>query len=157
MSGQFEYPHLIIPVSQDQPDNAAGTSFNGTISANTSSIYNFDIPTGLEGKFCTLVFLLPKQTELVTSAYTLEGNGGIDVARLKEPATEQTTYNHQPAVEEDLGGPSVVEPGDEYVISGGPCYVGQRKGYKLSATGSLDLNYFQDYNPSPIGLFVTVC
>ena len=95
--------------------------------------------------------------DLETSAFDLSGTGGITVERLKEPANEQTTYDHQPAVDEKVGEIVRLEPGNEYVIASGPCYTAARKGYKLSATGDLDLNYFQDYNLSPIGLFVTVC
>lgn len=157
LSGTYEYPHLIVPVSKDKPDTAQGTSYNGTISPSTSSIFNFDIPASDSGKTCSLVFLLPTQDKLTTSAFSLSGSGGFDVAQLKSPATAQTTYKSVPATEKDLGGPSSVTPGNEYVVASGPCAAGQKVGYEVSATGSLDLNYFQDYNPSPIGFYVTVC
>lgn len=157
LSGTYEYPHLIVPVDKDQPTKAGGTSFNGTISSTVSSIFNFDIPASDAGKTCTVVFLLPTQDKLTTSAFSLGGSGGFDVALLSSPATEQTTYNTIPSVDKDLGGPSSITPGNEYVISSGPCQSGQRIGLEVSATGSLDLNYFQDYNPSPIGFYITVC
>ena len=157
LSGQYEYPHLIVPVSKEKPDTAQGTSYNGTISSSTSSIFNFDIPAEDLGKTCTLVFLLPTQEKLTTSAFSLTGNGGIDIALLKSPATEQTTYNNVPATDKDIGGPASVSPGNEYVIASAPCEAGSRQGYKVSATGNIDLDYFQDYNPSPIGLYITVC
>ena len=155
--GKFEYPHLIIPVTTDDADSPQGTSYNGTITTTTSSIFNFDFPPALKGQYCSLVFLLPSQTELTTSAFTLSGSGGLKVERLREPATEQTTYSNQPDVDAVLGGPAKVEPGSEYIINSGPCYNNDRKGYKVSSTGTLDLKYFQDYNPAPIGLYVTVC
>lgn len=155
--GKFEYPHLIVPVIKDQADSPQGTSYNGTISPTTSSIFNFDFPAALKGQTCSLVFLLPTQTQLTTSAYTLNGSGGLKVERLQEPATEQTTYSHQPDAEADIGGPDKIEPGSEYIINSGPCYYSDRKSYKVSSTGTLDLDYFQDYNPAPIGLYVTVC
>ena len=157
LSGNFEYPHLIIPIDKDHPDVAEGTSYNGTISPSVSSIFNFDIPASDFGKTCSLVFLLPKQGELTTSAFSLSGSGGFDVARLSSPATESTTYNNAPAVARDVGGPSSVTPGDEYVIASGACFSGERVAYKVSSTGGLDLSYFQDSNPSPIGLYITVC
>lgn len=157
LSGTYEYPHLIVPVSKDQPTTAKGTSYNGTISSKISSIFNFDIPASDSGKTCTLVFLLPTQDQLTTSAFTLSGTGGFDVALLKSPVTEQTTYSTVPAVDKDLGGPSSVTAGSEYVIATGSCPAGQKVSYEVTATGSLDLNYFQDYNPSPIGFFITVC
>ena len=157
LSGTFEYPHLIVPVDKSQPDQQGGTSYNGTISSTISSIFNFDIPQTDAGKTCTLVFLLPEQSQLTTSAFSLSGSGGFDVAQLSSPATEQTTYNTVPSVASDLGGPSDVQPGNEYVIASGSCAAGQKISYEVTATGSLDLNYFQDYNPSPIGFYVTVC
>lgn len=157
LSGNYEYPHLIVPVDKNQPNRAGGTSYNGTISSTVSSVFNFDIPASDAGKTCTVVFLLPTQDKLTTSAFSLSGSGGFDVALLTSPATEQTSYGTIPSVSKDLGGPSSVTPGNEYVISSGPCQSGQRIGLKVSATGSLNLNYFQDYNPSPIGLYVTVC
>ena len=157
LSGTYEYPHLIVPVDKDTPDTAGGTSYNGTISPSVSSIFNFDIPTSDAGKTCTLVFLLPTQAELTTSAFSLSGSGGFDVAELSSPATESTTYKTVPSVAKVLGGPSGVTPGNEYVIASGSCAAGMRVGYEVSATGGLDLNYFQDFNPSPIGFYITVC
>ena len=157
LSGTYEYPHLIVPVDKSNPDQAGGTSYNGTISSTISSIFNFDFPQTSAGKTCSLVFLLPEQSQLTTSAFSLSGSGGFDVARLSSPATEQTTYNTLPSVARDVGGPSNVTPGNEYVIASGTCFAGSKVSYLVTATGSLDLNYFQDYNPSPIGLYLTVC
>ena len=157
LSGTYEYPHLIVPVNKDEPEAAGGTSYNGTISSSISSIFNFDIPSSDSGKTCTLVFLLPTQSELTTSAFSLSGSGGFDVAELSSPATESTSYNSVPSVAKDLGGPSSVTPGNEYVISSGSCAAGSTVSYEISATGGLDLSYFQDFNPSPIGFYITVC
>ena len=157
LSGTYEYPHLIVPIDKSNPDQAGGTSYNGTISSTISSIFNFDFPQTSAGKTCSLVFLLPEQSQLTTSAFSLSGSGGFDVARLSVPATEQTTYNTLPSVARDVGGPSSVTPGNEYVIASGTCFAGLKISYLVTATGSLDLNYFQDYYPSPIGLYLTVC
>ena len=157
LSGKYEFPHLIVPVDKKHPNQAGGTSFNGVISSTISSIFNFDIPPANSGKTCTLVFFLPKQSQLSTSAFSLSGSGGFDVAQLSSPATEKTTYNTVPSVSRDFGGPSNVAPGNEYIISSSSCAAGQRISYKVTATGSLDLKYFQDFNPSPIGFYVTVC
>merc|ERR1712072_841439 len=32
-----------------------------------------------------------------------------------------------------------------------------KQSYELSASDGLSLEYFQDYNPSPIGLYITTC
>ena len=157
LNGVYEYPHLIVHVNKDEPTKASGTSFNGTFSPTISSIFNFDIPASDAGKTCTVVFLLPTQGELTTSAFSLSGSGGLDVALLSEPATEQTTFETVPKVDKDYGGPESVVPGNEYVIASFACPAGERIGVEVTATGGLSLDYFQDYNPSPIGLYITVC
>ena len=157
LSGTYEFPHLIVPINKDQPDAPGGTSYNGTISSSISSIFNFDIPSSNSGKTCSLVFLLPTQNELTTSAFSLSGSGGFDVARLSTPATQSTMYNNVPSVAREIGGPSSVTPGNEYVIASGMCFAGSTISYKVSATGNLNLNYFQDFSPSPIGFYITVC
>ncbi|KAI4174427.1 MAG: hypothetical protein LQ343_002364 [Gyalolechia ehrenbergii] len=157
LSGDFEFPHLIVPVDQSHPDTAANTGFNGHFSPTISTIFNFDFPYSFEGRTCSLVFLFPQRESLQTSNYTLSGTGGIDVTRLLAPADESTTYNNQPALNTTVGSIPGLQAGNSYTIGSGDCFAGTRIGYKVSATGSLDLDYFQDYNPAPIGLYITVC
>merc|ERR1711939_199086 len=59
LDGEYQYPHLIVPVSSENKDKAYGTSYNGTISPSVSSIFNFDLPYSYEGQTCSLVFLFP--------------------------------------------------------------------------------------------------
>ena len=157
LSGTHEFPHLIVPVDKDSPTTAGGNSYNGTFSSTVSSIFNFDVPESDSGKTCSLVFLLPTQGELISSAFSLSGSGGLNVAQLKSSATEQTCYSAVPAVESNLGGPISVTPGNEYVIASGSCAAGQAVSYEVSATGSLALNYFQDSSAAAIGFYITVC
>ena len=157
LSGTHEFPHLIVLVNKDSPTTASGDSYNGTFSSTVSSIFNFDIPESDSGKTCSLVFLLPTLSEMISSAFSLSGSGGLDVAQLKSPATEQTSYSTIPNVEKDLGGPTSITPGNEYVIASGSCAAGQTVSYAVSATGSLALNYFQDSVAAAIGFYITVC
>lgn len=157
LSGTYEYPHLMVTVDKNKPDSALGTGYNGTFSSTVSTLYSFDIPPSDAGKTCSLVFLLPNLQDLQTSSYTLSGSGGIDVKGLQSPADEGTTYNNIPATSGEVGSVPNVASGNSYTIASGPCASGQRIGYEVSATGGLDLNYFQDYNPSPLGLYITVC
>ncbi|KAI9727356.1 MAG: hypothetical protein M1828_006976 [Chrysothrix sp. TS-e1954] len=157
LSGAYEYPHLIVPISSVQADRAYGTSYNGTVSQTESSLFNFDIPQSDEGKTCSLVFLLPTKDELETSSFALTGYGGLDVKGLSKPATESTTYNSCPSKTGEVGSVKDVTPGNSYVIGSFECPAGKAVGYEVSSTGSLSLDYFQDYNPSPIGLYITVC
>ncbi|KAF7563259.1 hypothetical protein G7046_g876 [Stylonectria norvegica] len=154
LNGVYEFPHLIIPVDSSKPDTAAGTSFFGDVSGTVSTIFNFDIPAADKGKTCSLVFLFPKQADLVTSSFTFSGAGGIDFASLKSAAMQDTTYNNKPAVEEDYR-VTTVSPGNSYLIATFDCPAGETVAYYLSGVGDTSLYYFQDFNPSPIGLYIT--
>jgi hypothetical protein len=117
---------------------------------------NFDIPPGDAGKTCSLVFLFPTQAQLMTSSYTFSGNGGIDFSKLNGAATTATSYSNAPAVATDYG-MTVVAPGNSYRIATFPCPAGTTVSFEMKAVGDTCLTYFQDYNPSPIGLYITKC
>ncbi|PMD24454.1 hypothetical protein NA56DRAFT_656185 [Hyaloscypha hepaticicola] len=155
-SGNYQYPHLIIPVSSSTPSTAAGTSYFGTISSNTSTIFNFDIPTSYSGSTCNLIFLLPLQSQLETSSYTFSGSGGVEFEQLSSAATQSTTWDNAPGVEKDLGEFTLSE-GSSTLIESFACPAGQTVAFEMSAVGDTYLYYFQDWNPSPLGLYITVC
>ncbi|KAI7722101.1 hypothetical protein KC353_g792 [Hortaea werneckii] len=156
LKGNYQYPHLIVPISSEHPDQSYGTSYNGQVNGTTSSVYNFDIPQSYEGQTCSLVFLFPKKSDLETSDFTFNGEGSISVDHLSSAAKQSTTYNSCPKSEEHAGDVSPM-PGNSYVVSTGDCAAGTTQSYELSANGGLSLEYFQDYNPSPIGLYITTC
>ncbi|KAJ5991128.1 hypothetical protein N7499_011672 [Penicillium canescens] len=155
-SGNFEFPHLIVPIDSKSPDTAFGTQFNGTVTSTISSIFNFDIPQSDSGKTCSLVFLFPELKDLVTSSFSFSGDGKIDFSKLSKPADTQTTFNNAPSVSQDLGD-ITVSPGNSFVVSTFSCPAGEAVAFEMKNAGSTDLNFFQDFNPSPIGLFITVC
>ncbi|KAI1829189.1 hypothetical protein DTO027I6_9914 [Penicillium roqueforti] len=155
-TGSYEYPHLIIPVDSSSPDTAVGTSFNGTVSSTISSVFNFDIPSSDSGKTCSLVFLFPKLQELETSSYSFIGDGKIGFAKLSSAVDESTTFNNLPSVSQDLDD-ITVSPGNSYVVSTFSCPAGETVAYEMKNSGSTDLNFFEDYNPSPLGLYITTC
>jgi len=177
LNGEYQYPHLIVPVDSQQPNKAYGTQYNGTITPTVSTIFNFDLPTSYSGKTCSLVFLLPEQAALETSAYTFNGQGGITVNELSSPATQQTTYDSVPkAAVEGLGSVASVQAGQSYVIRSHQCNAGATQSFEFVSTGGLSLEWFEDWyvipssnsdvdavanrrhrNPSPIGAFITVC
>jgi hypothetical protein len=156
LNGEYQFPHLIIPVSKSSPNKAYGTSFNGEVNSDISSIFNFDIPPSYSGEQCSLVFLFPKQSQLQTSSFTFSGSGAIDCARLTSAATQSTSYSNAPSVAMDLG-TLTVAPGNSYSIATFSCPAGQKIAFELSAKDSTSLTYFQDFNPSPIGLYITAC
>jgi hypothetical protein len=156
LKGSYQYPHLIVPVDSSKPDTAAGTSYFGTVSSTISSVFNFDIPASDTGKTCSLVFLFPTQDQLSTSSYTFSGNGGIDFSQLTGTASSSTTYNNAPEVAADFGITNVA-PGNSYLIVTFPCPGGSAIAFEMKASDNTNLKYFQDYNPSPIGLYITTC
>ncbi|KAH6609020.1 hypothetical protein Trco_002366 [Trichoderma cornu-damae] len=158
LNGPFEFPHLIIPVDKTKPNNAPGTTFFGEVSSSVSSIFNFDIPSSDGGKRCSLVFLFPQQKDLQTSSFTFSGSGALDFAWLSTPATQGTAWNNQPGKKQDFG-TTTVSPGHNYVISTFDCPAGQTIAFEISAAngGGTSFRYFQDYNPAPIGLYITKC
>ncbi|QUC22911.1 uncharacterized protein UV8b_07152 [Ustilaginoidea virens] len=157
LDGPYEFPHLIVPVDKSRPDDAPGTSYFGTVSPTVSSLFNFDIPAADQGKTCTLVFLFPTQSQLTTSSYTFSGDGSVDFSMLDGPASQgTTTWNNQPGKKTDYGSVAVA-PGHSYSVATFPCPAGQTVAFKMEGCGDTDLRYFQDYNPSPIGLYITKC
>lgn len=157
LSGAYEYPHLIVAVDSTKPATAEGISYNATVSSTVSTIFDFDIKPEDVGKTCSLVFLFPEQKDLETSSFTFNGKGGIKVTSLTAPATEQTTYNTVPAAGNLTETISSVAPGNSYSVASMACPAGQRIGFEFSSTDGLELSYFQDFNPSPIGAYITVC
>jgi len=151
--GNWQFPHLIIPVNKTAPNTAAGTSYFGTVSPSVSTIFNFDIPASYAGKTCTVMFSLPTQAQLTTSSFTLSGAGSVEFKSLSAVATQGTTYANAPAVKSDLATYSVM-PGSAHVIASGPCAAGTAVAYEMMSTGTYDLKYFQDYNPCPMGLYI---
>lgn len=148
LSGDYEYPHLIVHLDSSSPDKADGTSYNGTISSTVSTAFNFDIPSSDSGKTCSLVFLFPELKDLETSSYSFSGDGKIDFAKLSSAVSEQTTANNAPSVAQDLGD-ITVSPGNSYVVSTFSCPAGETVAYEMKKSGSTNLNFFEDYNPSP--------
>jgi hypothetical protein len=147
-AGSFEFPHLIVPIDSSSPDTAGSTKFNGVVSSTVSTIFNFDIPQSDSGKQCSLVFLFPKQADLQTSSFTFSGDGKIDVAELSKAATTSTTFNNAPSVSKDLGD-ITVSPGHSSLVSTFSCPAGQTVAFEMKNAGSTNLEFFEDFNPSP--------
>ncbi|KAK4897619.1 hypothetical protein LTR27_004765 [Elasticomyces elasticus] len=159
LDGQYQFPHLLIPVNSETPNTAFGTQYNGVISSTVSSIFNFDVPSDYAGKTCSLVFLFPEKAALQTSAYTFNTHGGISVSELSSPATAKTTYATVPAVSvADFGSIASLKAGSKNVVASQKCAAGRTVSYMFKSTGGLDLKWFQDaQSPSPIGAYITAC
>lgn len=156
LNGTYQYPHLIIPVNSESPDTAYGTQYFGYINSENSTIFTFDIPSSYSGSTCSLIFLLPLKSQLETSNYTLSGSGTIEVLQLDSGVSTSTTYNTVPEVEEDLGAFSLTA-GSSMVIATTACAAGETVSYEIKSNGDYSLTFFEDWNPSPLGLFVRAC
>jgi hypothetical protein len=155
LSKHFEFPHLIIPVDSAKPSKSYTTSFNGTASSTISSIFNFDIPASAAGKTCSLDFLFPQQSQLETSAFSLTGSGEVEFSILEAPVASGTTYETKPKTHQSFGAVKLA-PGNAYHIAEYECAAGATIAFELKAKDDTCLNYFQDFNPCPIGLYVNV-
>ncbi|KAF2863493.1 glycoside hydrolase family 17 protein [Piedraia hortae CBS 480.64] len=141
-----------------EPNRVCGKSYNVTINSHRNTLLNFDIPASYEGKTCSLVMLLPEHSQLQTSAYTFNNKGGITVNYLTHAVTEKVTYNSMPKDSHNgVGKVESVRAGGKWVLTSSPCKAGTTQCFELVGTGGLELEFFQDYNPSPIGVFVTAC
>lgn len=156
LNGEYQYPHLIVPVSSSQPSEAPGTSYNGKANGDVCSLFNFDIPKSYSGHTCSLVFLFPEQKDLETSSFTISGSGDLEFSQCENVASQKTSWSSKGSCKtvktvEDVG------PGNSYTIVSDSCAAGETITYQMCATGGLSLEYFQDYNPSPIGAYVREC
>lgn len=151
----FEFPHLIVPVDSSKPDTAYGTQYNGLVTPHVATIFNFDVRPSFAGKKCSLVFLFPTNPPSDTSSYTFSGAGNLHFWKKSSPATQSTTYRNQGSNSVDYGVTKVV-PGHSYTITTFDCPAGKKIAFEISTTDT-NLNYFQDYNPKAVGLYITVC
>lgn len=157
LDGAYTAPNLIVPISSASPDKAYGTSYNGVVNSTISSLFNFDIPASYASKTCSLVFLFPTQDMLETSSYTFSGTGAIDFKQLTTTVTTGSTYNSIGATTTDFGSKNIT-PGSWTVANTFTCPAGQAISYEMTTGGSnTNFWWFEDYNPSPIGLFITTC
>ncbi|XMA12767.1 hypothetical protein WAI453_005558 [Rhynchosporium graminicola] len=156
LNGEWEFPHLIIPIDSANPNTAYGTSYFGEVSSTISSIFNFDIPSTDSGKTCTLIFLFPLASQLQTSSFTFSGNGAISFSQLDGVANNATTYANAPG-EKRFIGTGVVSPGNAYRIDTFACPAAEALSFEFRAVGDTYLRGFQDWNPEPLGVYISKC
>lgn len=163
-AGRFEFPHLIVPTSSQEPDKAFGTSYDATISPVITTLFNFDIPANYNGT-CAVLFQFPYASDTAPSAgkYEFSGfeeeigeNGGINFALLQREANESTTWASTPPININFGKTQIV-PGNNYTVATLPCPSGRRITFSASSVGNITLIYMEDYAPLAIGLYVVPC
>jgi Ubiquitin 3 binding protein But2 C-terminal domain/Cell wall mannoprotein PIR1-like, C-terminal domain len=165
-SGVFQFPHLIVPTSPLAPDHKFGSSYKAYISPSNVTLFQFDMPQGAPyNETCALLFLFPFGSDLDPSAgqYYFSGieeeegeKGGLDFMMYEREIFNSTTYNSMPGEAIDYG-KTVILPGNNYTIATFTCKPNQQVVYSISSVGNVELDYFQDSAPSPIGLYVVPC
>jgi hypothetical protein len=77
---------------------------------------------------------------------------------LSSAATSATTWDNAPSVTASLGTFAIAE-GSSTLVEGFECSAGTTVAFEMKATAGEDtyLEFFQDWNPSPLGLYVTHC
>ena len=153
LGSDFLFPNLIVPVSKQSSATAFGASFLGQVSPDMSSIFDFSFPADFKGKTCNLVFGFPDQSQLVSSSYSLSGDGEIEFTQLEMPATIATTYDTKPAVKAPIMKIRLA-PGKAYTLATYPCPSNVNIGIKARSVDTT-LSYFQDFAECPIGLYIT--
>ncbi|PVH80648.1 hypothetical protein DL98DRAFT_418188 [Cadophora sp. DSE1049] len=164
ISGEYQFPHLIVPTSIGMPDQPQGTQYTVWISPAASTLFNFDVPATYTGT-CSLIFLFPYMSQLDPSAgkYTYSGqeqvvyqNGGLNFALLAGVANNSTTYNSTPPIAVDYGKVKIL-PGNKYTVSVFPCPAGKTITIEGSSANRTELDYFQNTGKEPIGLYLVPC
>ena len=156
LEGSYQTPHLITWVSSSHPDTAYGSEYNATIDSDCSTIFNFDIPSDYEGKTCSVIFLFPEQKDLETSAWSWNEEGSIEFSQLSSAASLTTTYDTCPSKESTLN-TIAIAAGNSYVVSSGACQAGETISIEASSVNDLGLEFFEDWNPSSRGIYITAC
>lgn len=157
---QYEFPHYITQISKSQPDKKFGPQYNGVFTPNDiSSIFSFDIPAERTTANCTLEFIFPKKSQLVSSTFEYEGGGSFFWTGYNPGSCPgaDTTYNNQPAPGPFPAFPPVhMEPGNAYTIDVGPCFVGAGTCVAgQTATNDTNFWFFQDLAECPIGVYTS--
>ncbi|CZT44965.1 uncharacterized protein RSE6_05227 [Rhynchosporium secalis] len=164
ISGDYQFPHLIVPTSVGMPDASIGNQYMVYISPAATTLFNFDIPATYTGT-CALLFLFPYISELDPSAgkYRYSGmeqveyqNGGLNFALLSGVADNSTTFNTTPPVAVDYGKTKIF-PGHNYTVATFPCLAGENITIQASSANKTELDYFQNTASMPIGLFLVKC
>ncbi|KAF2211516.1 hypothetical protein CERZMDRAFT_43011 [Cercospora zeae-maydis SCOH1-5] len=152
LEGSYLTPELITWVSEAHPATPYGSKQNATINDECSSVFNFNIPADYKGKQCSVVFLFPEDE----SNWSWNNKGSIEFNELSGAVTAQTTYDTSPSKKQCLGS-IAPQPGNSYVVSTAPCQAGETVTIETSSTDDLGMDFCEDANKPPVGVYITAC
>lgn len=166
LSGDFQYPYLIVPTSPKNPDTSYGSSHIVYISSDATTLFNFDIPPSYAGRTCALMFLFPFYDELDPAAgefyysgleQEVLSRGGFDFAQLSSTIGVAETYKSTAAVSVEYGMIPVL-PGTKNLITKFPCPAGKAVIFKVGSVKGAELDFMQYFGKTAaIGLYIVPC
>lgn len=115
---------------------ATSSSYSGSIHDGTCTTMTFDLPAAYTGKQCAFYFLLPHPGTMETSNYTMTAGMSARLSVHGEP-----TWS------------APLAPGHPVRSDMGACAGGATVQSKMCGEGGA-LEWFQDYNPCPVGAYI---
>ncbi|KAL5348533.1 hypothetical protein ACLOAV_005949 [Pseudogymnoascus australis] len=161
--GSFVEPELIIPVSPEAAGYPYGVISSPIITPSNNTLFAFTTPASWTGT-CSLLFTFPYASETANpGAYHFSGieeekagNGGLNFDHLKADIDANETWWTKPEVKETYGKTEII-PGNSYTIATFPCKGGESLVYDVSSVAGVELEFEQNAEASPIGLWVAKC
>jgi len=154
-------PLYIIPVSLKEPRKVFGSVFKPLVSPrDVCTWFAFDVPPDKGDSICALHFLLPLESQLTSSSYSLKGSGNFTFGAVWQTAstnlTPQTSWETQP--QPTIQATQALSPGGLFAFSVGSCPASSVFSRLFVRMCSEDTNfeYFQNNDQCPIGLWVSM-
>ncbi|KAI9867424.1 MAG: hypothetical protein M1813_008982 [Trichoglossum hirsutum] len=136
-----EYPHLLVPLKQDQPDVAFGTQYTGAVKQIWQEV-SFDVPNNA-ATLCTIEFHFPS-----SGSWQMRGNSPqtFKIFSTAGMGEHTDTFNNHPTLGAEVG-QFTVDGAGNVVTNPSTLNVGCRKGQThqftiTSAGGSVDFEWF---------------
>lgn len=156
---------LMVPVSAKNPATAYGSTENPKATADDfCTIFTFEIPPDPIYKYCQFEFFFPTSAQLAASSsaepsnLSYSGGGHFVFAFFKfsTGATTETTWDTQPHRANRQDVERTMTPGHVYAVSYEGCGYRPERTSMMLCSKDTSFEYFQRYNPCPIGLYGTI-
>ena len=159
----FVEPTLIVPVSREDAGHPYGDVSSPIITPSNNTLFAFKTPASWTGT-CSLLFTFPYASETANpGAYHFSGieeeqagSGGLNFDHVKADIDADETWFTKPELKETYGKTEII-PGNSYTIATFPCKGGETLVYDVSSVSGVELEFEQNSQASPIGLWVTKC
>ncbi|KFY21754.1 hypothetical protein V493_07146 [Pseudogymnoascus sp. VKM F-4281 (FW-2241)] len=161
--GSFVEPKLIVPVSREAAGYPYGDIAAPIITPSNNTLFAFTTPASWTGT-CSLLFTFPYASETANpGAYHFSGieeekaaGGGLNFDLLEADIDANETWWTKPELKKTYGKTEII-PGNSYTIATFPCKGGETLVYDVSSVSGVELEFEQNSEASPIGLWVAKC